>query len=146
MMGRFASQLRNLPKKCADAVGISVTVGRQELVAGSPQQSYGLDDGHEGYDPQGAVAFNLIVVPSPIDLSVLPGELIGMELCKFRGPTEECAFPPTRNMTLTINEGPEVGTIVKILHVGRSVAGASYDIYTAVGEGSAGVLSSGAES
>jgi len=146
MSSRFGAQLRNIVKQCADAVGISVTIGRQELIAASPQESYGLDDGHEGYDDQAATGYTLNAVPSPLDLATLPGDLIGVEMGGYRLPAEDCVFPPSRGMTLTINEGPEAGTVLKIMHIGRSAAGASYDIHTAVPEGAAGVLSSGAES
>jgi len=145
-MGRFAAQLRDVPKKCVDAVGISVSITRNELAAASPQDGYGLDDGHEGYDAQNATGFTFNVVPAPVDLTELPGDLLGVELRKFRGPSEDCDFPPSRGMTLTINDGPETGTVLQIQHVPRSVAGASCDIYTGVPEGAAGVLSSGSES
>lgn len=146
MSSRFGARLRGVPKQVVDAIGIEVTIGREELEAASPQESYGLDDGHEGYDDQNATAYTLNAIESPVDLSVLPGDLINVELQNFRVPAEDCVFPPTRRMTLTINEGPEIGTVLRVMHAHRSAAGASYDIYTAVPEGSEGVLSSGAES
>lgn len=135
--------IRDMVAKVTGALRVSATFARSEHAGASPQDSFSVTQGKGALSPAGQFTAN--AMPGKVDLTDLPGDLMGLELQMYTVAAQDCLFPIARGMIMTINDGPIAGVKLPVMHVSRRAADAAVNVYTKAVSGSASLPSSGEE-